>query len=82
MIGGLERRLRRLERGTSDALPWGRPVRERSDEQLLAVIGEGNAVTDEYLLDLSRPDALMFGVPEKTVAAWVDAYAPGGEPCR
>ena len=79
MNGGLDRRVRWLERGTSLELPWGRPPREWTDEQLLAVIGEGPLVNDLRLLELSTPDALIFGVPEKTVAEWIKAYAPGGE---
>ena len=57
-------------------LPWGRPPSEWTDEQLLAVIGESRLVTDQQLLDMSRPDSLIFGVPEKTVADWLEAYAP------
>lgn len=79
MNTGMDRRVRRLERGTSLGLPWGKPPREWTDEQLLAVIGEGPLVNDLLLLQMSTPDALIFGALEKTVEEWVKAYAPGGE---
>jgi len=81
MNGGLDRRMRRLERGTAMGLPWSKPAREWTDEQLLAVIGHSDP-SNVLLLELSRPDVLILGVPEKTVAEWVEAYGrheSGGE---
>lgn len=81
MNGGLDRRMKRLEYGTAMGLPWSKPAREWTDEQLLAVIGDRDP-SDLVLLEISRPDALFFGVPEKTVAEWVEAYGRaenGGE---
>lgn len=73
MNGGLDRRMKRLERGTAMGLPWSKPPSEWTDEQLLFVIGDRDP-TDTLLLELSGSDALMFGVPEKTVAEWVETY--------
>ena len=69
----LERRLERLERGASLGLPWTKPLVDWSDEQLLAVLGVGSEVTDLFLLGMSRPEALIFGVREQTVAEWMEA---------
>ena len=49
MTNNLDRRVRRLEAGTALKLPWGKPSREWTDEQLLAVIGEQGLISDERL---------------------------------
>ena len=69
----LERRLARLERGTSLGLPWDRPPREWTDEQLLAALGEGSEVTDLVVVYPSTPEALFLGVREQVLAEWVAA---------
>ena len=80
MTGGLERRVRRLERGTSLELPYGKPPSEWTDEQLVAVLGLDSMPPDQYLLEMSTPNALIFGVREKTLAEWVkENPPPGGE---
>jgi hypothetical protein len=61
MIAGLGRRVKRLERGHSLALPWHRPAREWSDPQLIACIAitypdVKAGVSEERLLEIIADD--------------------------
>ncbi len=84
MSSSLDRRLRRLETVTQIKLPWGRPPREWTDEQLMAVIGEPGPLSDERLAELigsrviiaGNTDAIILGVPEaESTEAWVRRHA-------
>ena len=55
----LDRRLTRLERNSTLALPWHLPKEEWSDEQLMAVITPGRIdITDEELVEIAEGSAL------------------------
>lgn len=61
MSAGLDRRVKRLERGHSPALPWHRPAREWSDAQLIACIviaypDVKAGVSQERLLEIIADD--------------------------
>lgn len=61
MSVGLDRRVKRLERGHSLALPWHRPAREWSDTQLIACIAVAYphvkaGVSQERLLEIIADD--------------------------
>jgi hypothetical protein len=51
----LERRVTRLERNSTLALPRHLPIEEWSDEQLMAVIAPGGTeITDEKLAQIAK----------------------------
>src|SRR4051794_17853437 len=79
MSSRLERRVRRIERGTTVQLPWNKPASQWTDAQLLEVIGP--ALNQQYGPATSRPEALMIGVREApSRAEWAEGYAHNGQP--
>jgi hypothetical protein len=51
----LERRLNRLERIGSVALPWHLPIEQWSDTQLLALAAPGRTdITDEEMVEIAK----------------------------
>jgi hypothetical protein len=57
MRRSLDRRLTRLERNSTLALPQHLPIEEWSDEQLMAVIAPGRTdISDEQLAEIAGGD--------------------------